>query len=106
MAQTGKCGQLAIELFFAIDLFTVPIGTAEHVLDEAPGFSLCVTNFALSVGVVRIPEERLVIQRELAVLFRPRAVSCQLVLVPGALAGSSSLLSGSAAIRGLACSRH
>ena len=37
MAQTGKCEQLAIELFFALAL-AVPIGTAEHVLDEAPGF--------------------------------------------------------------------
>ena len=32
MAQTGKCEQLAIELFFALAL-AVPIGTAEHVLD-------------------------------------------------------------------------
>jgi len=34
MAQTGKCEQLAIEKFFALAL-AVPIGTVEHVLDEA-----------------------------------------------------------------------
>jgi hypothetical protein len=34
MAQTGKCEQLTIVLFFALPL-AVPIGTAEHVLDEA-----------------------------------------------------------------------
>ena len=41
MAQTGRCEQLASELHFAI-LLTVPIGTAELVLDEAPDSSKCV----------------------------------------------------------------
>ena len=36
-ATIGKFEQLVIVLFVALT-FAVPIGTAEHVLDEAPGF--------------------------------------------------------------------